>query len=561
MGSVSNSHDYVIVGGGVSGVVIASRLRASLPKASILVLEAGKDESDFEPAKYVKNIATVRGSKIDYAFDTVPQRHLDGGPKKAWAGRALSGGGAINVGAWLRGPAVDFDRWAELLQDDSWAFSSLLPYFCKSETFVSKHADLGLHGSDGPMQIKLNKDIRHGKSYPLCEQMKGAWQELDPSLKWNPDVNSGDPLGMGDWATTFIRAERQFPHKAYNLEGVEIQTNSLVKRIILERAGPDSEPKATGVEMADGRFISSRKEVIVCGGTYNSPKILLLSGIGPASQLGKHGINVQVDGAAVGQGLCDDIALRQVWRLRHPERGLAFGSPLMTDHDLISNVPVDFFVWAQAPHELIREALAKDGIPDHHLFNPRAVHQEMYTMWMAGRSAALLAQLGLSNDGSLICTSAYNMYPLSRGSVSLGSADPATPPLIDPNYYAAETDRAIFRDALRKQMRVLLATESGKSFVAAEVPPPGFPPLSHESSDEDIDRRVGVFAETGSHPCGTCAMGRVVDPRLRVKGVKGLRVVDASVFPSPIATHHQAAVYAVAEKGASMIVADWKEVA
>ncbi|OAP56463.1 hypothetical protein AYL99_09642 [Fonsecaea erecta] len=559
MGPVSNLYDYIIVGGGVSGVVIASRLRSALPNAHILVLEAGKDESDFEPARYVKNIASVRGSEIDYSFDTVPQRHLDGRPKKAWAGRALSGGGAINVGAWLRGPAVDFDHWAELLQDDSWAFSSLLPYFCKSETFISKDLDPNLHGSDGPMEIKLNKDIRHGKWYPLCEQLKGAWQESDPSLKWNPDVNSGDPLGMGDWPTTFTRAERQFPHKAYNLEGVEVQTNSLVKRVIIERAEPIGEPKATGVEMADGRVICSRKEVIVCGGTYNSPKVLLLSGVGPASQLGKHGITVRVDLSAVGQGLCDDMTMRQVWRLRHPERGLSFGSPLMTDRDLVSNVPVDFFIWTQAPHDLIREAFAKDGITDSHLFNPHAVHQEMYTMWMAGRSAALLAQLGLSNDGSLICTSAYNMYPLSRGSVSLGSADPTVPPLIDPNYYAAEADRVIFRDALRKQMRALLATESGKSFVAAEVPPPGFASISHESSDEEIDQRVRVFAETGSHPCGTCAMGRVVDTRLRVKGVKGLRVVDASVFASPIATHHQAAVYAVAEKGASMIAADWEE--
>ncbi|KIX99700.1 uncharacterized protein Z520_04336 [Fonsecaea multimorphosa CBS 102226] len=560
MGSVSNSYDYVIVGGGVSGVVVASRLRASLPKAHILVLEAGKDESNFELARYVKHIASVRGSKIDYAFDTVPQRHLDGNPKKAWAGRALSGGGAINVGAWLRGPAVDFERWAEILQDDSWTFSSLLPYFRKSENFISKDVDPSLHGSDGPMEIKLNKDIRRGKSYPLCEQMKQAWQESDPSVKWNSDVNSGDPLGMGDWATTFTRGERQFPHKAYNLEGVEIQTNSVVKRVILERVESDSEPRATGVEMADGRIISSRKEVIVCGGTYNSPKILLLSGVGPASELRKHGIDVQVDLPAVGQGLCDDMTMRQVWRLRHPERGLSFDSPLLTDHDLVSNVPVDFMVWAQAPHDLIREALAKDGIKDHHVFNSRAVHQEMYTMWMAGRSAALLAQLGLSNDGSLICSSTYNVYPLSRGSVSLGSADPAAPPVIDPNYYAAETDRAIFRDALRKHMHVLLGTEIGKSFVAAEVPPPGFPLLSHESSDEEIDQRVRVFAETGSHPCGTCAMGRVVDARLRVKGVKGLRVVDASVFPSPIATHHQAAVYAVAEKGASMIAADWEEV-
>ncbi len=558
MASVLKSYDFVIVGGGVSGVIVASRLHAALPDTSILLVEAGKDEADFELARFAKYMSSVRGSAIDYGYDTVPQRHLDGKPKKAWAGRALSGGGAINVGAWMRGPATDFDYWAEELNDDTWTFENLLPYFCRSETFHSTSADPTLHGSKGPMEIKMNKDIRNGKDYPLCEDMKAAWKEFDPTLRWNPDINCGDPSGMGDWPTTFTRPERQFPHRTYDLIGVEILTETPIHRVVLQTQDGEGEPRATGVQLISGAVLEARKEVIICAGTYASPKILLLSGIGSSDHLKSHGIECKVDLPEVGQGLCDDLTMRQVWRLRHPERGLSFGSPLLADADLTSHVPIDFFVWTRASPDLIRQALAKDGISaeKHHHLRPGTVQQEMYTMWMAGRSAALLAQLGLSNDGSLICTSSYNVSPTSRGSVSLQSADPSVPMLIDPNYYATETDRAIFREALRKTMRVLLTTDAGKSFVLGEVPPPGFPAISHDSSDKQLDHRVASFAETGSHPCGTCGMGRVLDSHLCVKGVRNLRVVDASVFPTPIATHHQAAVYAVAEKGADLILAD-----
>ncbi|RFU30692.1 hypothetical protein B7463_g5669, partial [Scytalidium lignicola] len=566
MASEQDSYDYVIVGAGISGVVVASRLHEGIPSASILLIETGKDESEFDFSKYAKHISSVRGSRIDYSYDTVPQKHLDGKSKKAWAGCALSGGGAINVGAWMRGPAVDYDRWAALAGDKSWTFENLLPYFRKSETFRSNGSmpvDTKLHGTDGPMEIKMMREVRNGKAYPLGDLMRTAWEELEPSISWNADYNNGLPLGMSDLATTFVRAERQNPHLAFNLSGVNLLTENQVHRVLLQKDEGVKEPRAVGVELVGGRKIAARTSVIVCAGVFNSPKLLLLSGIGGAAHLQQNDIPVQVDLPAVGRGFRDDLTIRQVWRLRHPERGLSFGSPLLTDPDLIEHVPVDFFVWRQAPVNLIREALTKDDLSSaevekHPLLHPLAVHEEMYTMWMAGRSAALLAQLGLSNDGSLVCTSTYIMSPTSEGTITLASADPLAPPVIDPNYYATETDRAIYRDALRKHMRVLLDTPSGKSAIAAEVPPAGFPALGPTSSDADLDRRIGAFAETGSHPNGSCAMGKVVDSHLRVCGVAGLRVIDASIFPAPIATHIQAVVYAVAEKGAALLVEDMK---
>jgi choline dehydrogenase-like flavoprotein len=565
MVAIKSSYDYVIVGAGVSGVVVASRLREGLPSTPILLIEAGKNESELDLSKYAKFISSVRGSRIDYSYDTVPQKHLDGKSKKAWAGRALSGGGAINVGAWMRGPAVDYDNWAKLANDESWNFDNLLPFFRKSETFRSSTVavDPQLHGTDGPLEIQMMRDVRKGKSYPLCDSMRAAWEELDPSLSWNADTNNGCPLGMGDWASTFVRPERQNPHLVFPLPSVDILTDVQVHRVILQKEQGKQEPRAVGVELVGGKTIAARTSVIICAGVYNSPKLLLLSGIGGTTQLQKHRIPVQVDLPAVGKGFRDDLTIRQVWRLRHPERGLSLGSPLLTDPDLTEHVPIDFFVWTQAPVDIIREALKKDGLSDvqvekHALLHPLVVHQEMYTMWMAGRSAALLAQLGLSNDGSLVCTSTYVMSPTSEGTITLASADPLVPPVIDPNYYATETDKAIYRNALRKHMSVLLSTRSGKSMIAAEVPPGGFPALGPTSSDADLDRRIGAFAETGSHPTGSCAMGQVVDSHLRVRGVSGLRIIDASIFPAPIATHIQAAVYAVAEKGASLVLEDAK---
>lgn len=556
----ASSFDYIIVGAGPSGVVVAARLREKIPSASILLVEAGNDETDFELAKHVKHIGPVRGSRIDWSFDTVPQKHLHGRPiKKGFAGKALSGGAALNVGAWTRGPAVCYDRWADLTGDKSWSFQELLPYFRRCESFDAPHADGRYHGRDGPMRLS-SPAANRGLHYPLFDDLKSAWQSMDRSLKWLPDINTGSLLGMGEPPTTFFQNnERQFPHLAYNLKGVEILTNSTVHKVLLRSQTRAGEYIATGIRLVSGREILATQEVIVSAGAYNSPKILLLSGIGPSAELQKHGISVQVDSPYVGKGLRDDMNVRQFWKLRNPERGLAFGSPAMADPRLTTALPLDFMVWMQAPREQLLAALAKDGITDenHEVLHPHAVHQESFMSYNAGRSPALTKELGLENDGSVVWSVVYNLNPTSVGQVTLASADPLTPPLIDPNYYSTEVDRLIVRDVLRKNMRVL-ETEAGKSFILSEVPPPGFSALNSTSSDEELDRRVGALADSGSHPTGTCAMGKVLDSNLRVKGTKGLRVVDASIFPSHITAHNQAAVYAVAEKAADIIISDWQ---
>jgi choline dehydrogenase-like flavoprotein len=557
-----SSFDYIIVGAGPSGIVVAARLKQKIPSASILLLEAGKDETGFELAKHIKYIGPVRGSRIDWNFDTVPQKHLEGRPiKKAFAGYALSGGGALNVGGWTRGPAMCYDRWAEITEDPTWSFQEMLPYMCRSETYQEPEPDLRLHGTDGPMSLSLPSTARQ-LHYPLRNDVLSAWQSMDPSLKWISDVNCGFPLGIGEAPTTFFKnGERQFPHQAYNLDGVEVRTGSLVHKVLLQNQSSTGKLAATGVQVINGQQILATREVIISSGAYNSPKLLLLSGIGPQSELQKHGIDVQLDSPHVGRGFRDDMNVRQFWKLRNPEKRLALGSSAMTDPRLVDGLPIDFMIWTQVQREQLVAALANDGIKDgnHEILHPHAVHQEFFMLYAAGRSPSLMKELGLLNDGSIVCSTVYNLYPTSTGTVTLSSSDPLAPPLIDPNYYSTEVDRLITRDGLRKSMRVLLDTEAGQSFIASELAPPGFPSLNSSSLDKEIDVRVGAFADSGSHPNGSCAMGRVVDSELRVKGVVGLRVVDASIFSSPMSAHNQAAVYAVAEKAADMIIADWKD--
>lgn len=330
-------------------------------------------------------------------------------------------------------------------------------------------------------------------------------------------------------------------------------TDTLVKKVVLR--GAEGTPKATGVELADGKVISGA-EVIVCGGTFRSPQLLLLSGIGDAAHLKEHNIEALVDLPEVGQGLHDHLSFYQFWKLKNPERGYTLGSanPLFQQPEFAMGIPLDWIVSTDVPHDTLAKAIERDEgkAPDaagHRLLRGPRTQVETVVLYVK------LPIPGVQPDAEHLTTLTVPFLPTSRGSVTLKSADPRDPPRIDLNYLATEADRCVAREGVRTLARVMLQTKFGREYIAGEsVPPvPGVEAVSLGDSDEKLDKRISLGGATTWHSGGSCAMGKVVDAEFRVKGVDGLRVVDASVLPVPLSAHIQAPVYAMTEQAAAII--------
>jgi len=448
-----------------------------------------------------------------------------------------------------------------MVDDRRWSYDGLLPYFRKSESHHDSQADPHQHGFDGP----IHSTSALGRTYPLTDQLKKAY--LNIGVKPTFDHNGGDNKGMAPHIENWYEGKRQPAGKAYGLKGVEVLTNMTVKKIILEDS-PKNVKKATGVELTSGRILKANKEVIVCCGALRTPQLLMLSGLGPADQLKKHSIPLLVELPAIGKNLFDHSAITQFYRIHNPEKGLCAPSPAFNHPSYGDGFPTDYIVTESAPTSALKAALQLDfpeqPVTDKHpyLFPPRS-HYEILPMYAP--TEVPLTNMNIPMDGSIISIGILNLLPTSRGSVSLASTDPTADPLIDPNYYATHTDRAVLRAAMRRNMSAF-ETPEGQAVVAEEVPPAGFPALTSKSTDEELDARVRRCAASFYHVAGTASMGQVVDTECRVKGVEGLRVVDASVLPTPISAHYQVLVYAPAEQMAEVIAgkkekASWLPVA
>ncbi|KAH0344404.1 hypothetical protein KCU83_g8362, partial [Aureobasidium melanogenum] len=401
--------------------------------------------------------------------------------------------------------------------------------------------------------MKVFVQGRTESEYQMHDHIEKLW--LDRGLRWNPDLNSGDALGLGYPGTIWNEGQRQYPQNAYDLSGVEVQLRTRVHKILFDDENLSPMPRARGVLTHDGEtFLAS--QVIVAAGVYFTPQILMLSGIGKHEDLSRLGIETKISNESVGQHLRDDLNVRQVFRLRDPKRHGSFGQKPLR------RLPFDHFAYLQCKSEKLIQALREDGESDalhHWLLNPGRVHQEVYIMYLALLSGTQLQSLDIQQDGTYFTTSVYNMAPTARGEVRLASADPHQAPVVDPRYQSKAADREVMRDALRQVYQLLMfpIDESVRPITIEEVLlDKSHLPLTKQLTDDEIDSRIAYCAESGAHPSGTCGMGRVVDSRLRVIGAEGLRIVDASAFPDGVSAHIQAAVYALAEKGAEMILQD-----
>ena len=537
--------DYIIVGGGLVGCALASRLKQGNSSLKVLVIEAGVDPSDNPNVTSAMGSFALLNSDIDWSYTTAPQEHTSYRAHSENAGKALGGGSVINWGGWSRGDASDYDEWAKVVEDDRWSYKSMLPFFKKSEHYFDHNGDLHLHGFEGPIHVASITGSDPKRLYGLRNPVNAAFTEL--GLSKNDDTN-GSTAGISEFVENWHDGIRQTSAKAYGLKGVEVMTNAIVDRILLTK-GSDGKPVATAVQLADGRKISADKEIIVSAGAYKTPQILMLSGIGPTDELKKHHIPLVVDAPQVGMNLFDHFAHFQLFKLSHPEKGLAMGTPHWTDPAYLKGMPCDWAINEPLPNDILAPALKADGevSEQHPLLQPSRPHVE-YTI--------LYTAFGLPTppDGSIIASSTMLLLPTSRGTITLSSPSPSDAPVINPNYYSTQADRTALIYGTRRVMQALMETSAGKDFVASEVVFPGLEALSFQSTDAEIDARIRNAGMAHKHAGGSAAMGKVVDADLRVYGVQGLRVADSSVLPHPIGGHPQATLYALAEQAAEIIL-------
>ncbi|KAL3483100.1 alcohol oxidase [Aspergillus germanicus] len=553
------TYDYILVGGGLTGCALASRLASLDPTLHILLIEAGPNVSTHPLTSTPLACFAAHHSALDWDYTTTPQPHLNNRTCYNSAGKALGGGTAVNYGTWTRGNAADYDLWGRVVGDEErWGYANgLLEYFKRTETHFAPDVDTRVHGREGPIYNTTVKRSSAERVYPLREPVRAAWERL--GVRFNPDANGGDPLGIADFGENWRDGQRQLAGEAYGLEthpGITVLADELVHKGLSSIHGGDDDNEskdvvATGVRLSSGFEYQASREVIICSGTYRTPQILLLSGIGPREELAKHGIPQLVDAPDVGRNLHDHFCVPQWWKLRNPERGLSSGTPLWTSPAYAMGVPYDWNVTLQAPREDLITALRADAAAADVIYAPMGPA-------ITGFDAPM--------DGTLISTAVILMTPTARGQITLADTDPASAPVINPNYYATHVDRAIVRDGIRRVARLFLDTPGGKKIVEHEVTKPAAAagggggngsacvPVRLDSTDDEIDHNVREIGMTFFHPGGSAAMGKVVDTELRVRGVKGLRVADASILPVPIAAHYRAILYALAEKTADLII-------
>ncbi|KAI1295165.1 choline dehydrogenase [Xylaria venustula] len=537
----SATADYIIVGGGLTGCVIASRLSQSAKKPKVVLLEAGSDPSGNAASKGFLTGLSLLGSEFDYSYKSEPVANTANRVHSFNLGKALGGGSLLNYGGWLQADSADYDEWAEIVGDKRWSYEGLKPWFRKTEKFYGLDADTDEHGSDGPMYVTSVSAAELGaRKYPLREPVRQGWSEL--GVLPNSDKKYGKIGGLTEMWENSRDGARQPSNIVYPLDGVKVFTNTTVKKVTFIGS------TANGVVLSDGRKMIAQKEVIICAGAYGTPQVLMRSGIGPSSALIEYEIPIVHDAPSVGENLHDHFAIYLAFRLRDPSLGYAMGSPAWQNPALLKGFSWDWVVSAPLPAEVIKKHNIE--VKDH----SRNLY-EVITLYLAPGIP------GIPLDGTHIATSTMLLLPTSRGHVSIQSDNANVPPRIEPNYFETPLDRNTLIHATRQTLQLMLATRSMSAIVESETPPSGegldgLQPLTAGATDEAIEERIRRTGMQHHHSGGTAAMGKVVDAEGRVIGVNKLRCADASIIPIPLGGHPQATLYPMAEQLASMIIED-----
>ncbi|MEL6463908.1 MAG: choline dehydrogenase [Pseudomonadota bacterium] len=500
--------DYVIVGAGSAGCAVAYRL-AEAGKSVLVIEHGGTDAGPFiqMPAalSYPMNM-----KRYDWGFRSQPEPHLGGRRLACPRGKVIGGSSSINGMVYVRGHAMDYDHWAES-GADGWAYADVLPYFKRMEHWDGNGhgGDPGWRGTNGPLQV-----TRGPRDNPLFSAFVEAGRQAGYQV--TDDYNGHKQEGFGPMEQTVHKGQRWSAANAYLKPALKRDNcdllRGLVERVVME------DGRAVGVTLTGGKFVRARCEVILAASSINSPKILMLSGIGPGADLAAHGIDVVADRPGVGANLQDHLELYIQMASRQPITLYKYWNPVSKAMIGAQWLFMGTGLGASNQFESAAFIRSRAGIPypdiQYH-FLPIAVRYD-------GQAAA---------EGHGFQAHVGPMRSASRGAVTLASSDPRDDPLIRFNYMSTAQDWEEFRTCIRLT-REIFAQDAFAPFVKHEVQPG-----ADAQSDDELDGFIREHAESAYHPCGTCKMGRaddpmaVVDPKGRVIGVDALRVVDSSVFP------------------------------
>ncbi|KAK4496080.1 hypothetical protein PRZ48_012059 [Zasmidium cellare] len=557
--AAETTFDIIIAGGGTAGCALASRLKAGNNSLSIAIIERGSDDHANPLVMHAHGRPQLEGIGLDTPYSSAPQKHMDGRIIKLHAGNLLSGSSAANAGFWMRPDRKDLDAWAEHLGGEEgserWTYKSLLPHLKRIESHWDRESSGEAHGFEGPFKTRTSPGL------PLRDPVHDGLASL--GFEDNLDNSNGDPFGTGRHCDAFTPL-RQPAASRYDLSGVTIILNATIHKVLLEKMGGE-DVRATGVELVDGRKLFASKEVVLSCGAYRTPQLLMLSGLGPKEELSRHGIEVVVDSPHVGKNFFDHSGIFIPWKLDSTaaEAGLALGHPkYMANQTFLEAFPIDWMTIGALDPDGLKEQLQKDSrsstIPSTHPLLAHRAHYWLAATYYAGGSIIGEDMPDIPMDGNYITLNTVNFLPTSRGSVTLSSSNPLDHPVCDPNYYATHHDRHVLREGLRQILRLAQSKPLQPYLLATgQIAPTNFPPLSLDSTDDALDARVRKSAITIHHGMGGASMGKVVDARMRVKGVKGLRVCDTSVFPAPVSATPMAVVYALGESCAEMLVREY----